>query len=140
MLQRLRHILKSKHRPTRRYHSTTVYKWRLSLWNQVNILQHSLLFVIIHASAGQTGTRFPKPNVINVCFVSIFSGFITGKEDHYYILSLRTLISASFLLAWPGILLSVAAIITAKKVHHSYPRFIARANYQARGNQYCDVH
>ncbi len=85
-------------------------------------------------------SKIPKTkiNVANVCFASIFSGFITGKEDHYYILSLRTLLFACFLFfAWPGILLSVAALINAKKVHHSYPRF---ANNQAWGNQYCDVH
>ena len=47
--------------------------------------------------------------------------FITRKENHYYILSHRILVFACILFfAWPEILLSVATIINAKKVHHSY--------------------
>ncbi len=45
------------------------------------------------------GARFPKPNCVNLCCISISKGFSTGKEDHYYIQSLRTLIYALFCLA-----------------------------------------
>ncbi len=97
-----------------------LYKWRLSIWNQVNIEAFSTAFH--HTSAGQTGARFPKPNFVNLCCISISNGFRKGKEDHYYILSIRTLIYGFILFfAWPGILLSVAAIIKAKKVvMHGY--------------------